>query len=240
MHRLLLIEDDAAVRQFVAMALEGEPLELFTCANLTEARRWHALSSEPPHAVLLDLMLPDGSGLELLKDPAFRERWPETAWLLFSAGRASSLRENLEQLQRWGVRDVLEKPVSLKRLLEAVRASFAPEPEDGTAAAQQAAIERFFERQSELFEQMRRFSAPQLQRDLQALGACAGSAASGLEFQEARRVAHSMKTVLAMLGCPRSSQLAGQAERAAEAQEAERLRASVDALQKASTRWPAG
>lgn len=249
MYRLLLIEDDAAVRQFVAMALEDEPLSLHSCASLSEARQWLAQTPEPPHVVLLDLMLPDGSGLELLDDAELRARLPAVAWLLFSAGRASSLRSDPEQLQRWGVREVLEKPVSLSRLLQTVRAACAPEAADGSEAAEVAAVTQFFEGQRALFEQMRRFSAPQLRTDLaqlheasaaamNALGGQPQLAIASLRFKEAERLAHSMKTVLAMLGCPASSRLARLAEAEAEKQEPEALQRAVQALEQSSGTWP--
>ena len=62
--RVLLLEDDPAVRRFVALALEPLPLQLLPCGTLAEARA--LLEHTPVQLVLMDLALPDGSGLELL------------------------------------------------------------------------------------------------------------------------------------------------------------------------------
>jgi two-component system, cell cycle sensor histidine kinase and response regulator CckA len=66
--RLLLVEDDQAFSTFVTTALGtgGEPLELRTAADLSEALR--ELGDIPPDAVLLDLNLPDSQGLATLRE----------------------------------------------------------------------------------------------------------------------------------------------------------------------------
>jgi DNA-binding response OmpR family regulator len=262
---LLLVEDDAAVRQFVAMALEEEPLRLHACASLAAARAWADAAEQAPDAVLLDLMLPDGSGTQLLEDVALRARWPATAWVLFSAGRAAQWLNDAALAQRRGVVAVLEKPVSLSRLLQVVRAACAPlatpveaEPvaalrdavnpaattavdADGSEAAQADAVARYFEGQAALFEQMRAFSAPQLRRELAELSALARALAASPvppadDWASARRLAHSMKTVLAMLACPQASEQARQAELCAESRHLAGLMNACAALDKATDR----
>ncbi|MCE2657820.1 MAG: response regulator [Rubrivivax sp.] len=270
---LLLVEDDAAVRQFVAMALEDEPMRLQACASLASARAWIEAAAHAPDAVLLDLMLPDGSGVQLLDDAALRARWPATAWVLFSAGRAAEWLNDAAAMRRRGVVAVLEKPVSLSRLLQVVRAacaSAAPavaglpvkasggvvvnappdagipdsvDDLDGSDAAAADAVARYFEGQAPLFEQMRAFSGPLMRRELAELSALAmalsGSPlAKADDWAEARRLAHSMKTVLAMMGFPTASQEARQAELCAELQRAAGLVDACSALTKAAGRWP--
>ena len=63
--RVLLLEDDPAVRLFLQMALEPLSLNLVPCATLAQARQ--ALADPGVRLVLTDLALPDGSGLELLQ-----------------------------------------------------------------------------------------------------------------------------------------------------------------------------
>ncbi|MFC4350346.1 CHASE3 domain-containing protein [Fodinicurvata halophila] len=63
--QVLLVEDDEAVRQSVAMALEGQA-DVMMAGSLQEARQ--VMERGLCHLVILDLDLPDGSGLDLLPD----------------------------------------------------------------------------------------------------------------------------------------------------------------------------
>lgn len=72
--RVLLVEDDAAIRQFVTLALEDLPVTVQACATVDEAL--DALQEGPVGLVLTDLHLAGDSGLRLLErlvvDPALR------------------------------------------------------------------------------------------------------------------------------------------------------------------------
>ena len=62
---ILLVEDDPTLRQLVWRNLSAEGFAVDTAATLEEAD--HALAGTTFDAVLLDLSLPDGDGVELLK-----------------------------------------------------------------------------------------------------------------------------------------------------------------------------
>lgn len=67
MERLLLLEDDLALGEGVRLALQSQDRPVTLCRTLAQARR--ALEQEGPFALLiLDVNLPDGSGLELLAE----------------------------------------------------------------------------------------------------------------------------------------------------------------------------
>ncbi|HTU62542.1 MAG TPA: response regulator [Polyangiales bacterium] len=71
MDHLLLVEDEAALRNSLLRCLQGTPeLDLRAVATLQEAVV--ALDAKPPHLVVLDLELPDGSGLDLVPELALR------------------------------------------------------------------------------------------------------------------------------------------------------------------------
>lgn len=114
--RVLLLEDDPAVRRFVALALEPLPLQLLPCGTLAEARA--LLEHTPVQLVLMDLTLPDGSGQELL--PSLHT--PDNAAcriVVFSGGvDDAALRR---QLQSQGAWRVLAKPVGVGLLFDTVR-----------------------------------------------------------------------------------------------------------------------
>jgi DNA-binding NtrC family response regulator len=61
---ILIVDDDRALRRSLELQLQGRKLQVSTAANLAEAEMlWRA---ESPALVILDLMLPDGEGLDLL------------------------------------------------------------------------------------------------------------------------------------------------------------------------------
>lgn len=65
MSRILLVDDEPRFCQATTELLQRYGHEVTTVADMQRARR--ALAETPPDLVLLDLMLPDGNGLELLE-----------------------------------------------------------------------------------------------------------------------------------------------------------------------------
>jgi len=67
-HRILLVEDDGPTRRHLARAIEAQPeLELAgQAATCAEARA--LLAESAPDVLLTDLGLPDGSGIELVRE----------------------------------------------------------------------------------------------------------------------------------------------------------------------------
>lgn len=66
MKKILLIEDDLALSNGIVMVLKGNQLSVTQCFNLKTARE--NLQMEKYDLVILDINLPDGNGLELLKE----------------------------------------------------------------------------------------------------------------------------------------------------------------------------
>lgn len=67
MERLLILEDDLALGEGVRLALQGDDRPVTLCRTLAQARQ--ALEEAGPFALLiLDVNLPDGSGLSLLEE----------------------------------------------------------------------------------------------------------------------------------------------------------------------------
>ena len=115
--RLLLVEDDALIRRFVAMALEDEDLDVVAAESLAQARQ--ALQQGPFALVMCDLMLPDGNGLELLREMAQPTSGAAgVARVVFSAGVSAAVHRQLLQA---GVFQVLGKPVTLSDLVDCTR-----------------------------------------------------------------------------------------------------------------------
>jgi DNA-binding NtrC family response regulator len=104
----LLVDDDADAAETMAMLIASEGFTVATAGSLRDARR--QMSLQEPDIVLLDLMLPDGSGMELFNDV----KALPNAELVLITGHAS-LDTSIQAL-RLGAADYLVKPMSLKQL----------------------------------------------------------------------------------------------------------------------------
>lgn len=224
--RLLLVEDDAAIRRFVELALEEMPLELVSAASLGEAERALAAAAadgRPFDAVVSDLMLPDGSGASLLRTLAEARGTARGPRLVaFSAGVSAERREQLEAI---GVDEILMKPVALSALEACVQRVIdraAPAAADAPAAAGSAgpaaeaeAIDRFFAGDAALFASYRDSCRGPFRADL----AAGDAALRAGDHAALRRLGHDLKTVLLTLGEPQAAECAAQLEACAEAGE---------------------
>ena len=111
---ILIVEDQPRVALFVEKALSEqgfEPRRVDTCAG---ARR--ALAESPVNAVVLDLGLPDGDGIDLLRE--WREAGLEFPVLILSARDA--ITDRIKGLNL-GADDYLSKPFSVDELVARVR-----------------------------------------------------------------------------------------------------------------------
>ncbi|WMD21446.1 response regulator transcription factor [Achromobacter seleniivolatilans] len=124
--RILLIDDDVELAQMLREYLEPNQC-LLTLAH-TGAQGLALLARDDYDLVLLDLMLPDGSGLDLLKHYRVRSRRPV---IMFTAHGGETDRVlGLE----FGADDYLAKPFSpreLKARITAVMRRFEEVPDTG-------------------------------------------------------------------------------------------------------------
>ncbi len=115
MSALLLIDDDIELCELLASWLTQEGFQVNACHDGSSARL--ALATQAPDAVVLDVMLPDGSGLELLKQ--LRSDHPELPVLMLSA-RGEPL-DRILGLEL-GADDYLAKPCDPRELTARLRA----------------------------------------------------------------------------------------------------------------------
>ncbi|AYC33575.1 DNA-binding response regulator [Pseudomonas cavernae] len=115
MSDLLLIDDDRELCELLVSWLTQEGFRVSACHDGGSARA--ALAAQSPDAVVLDVMLPDGSGLELLKQ--LRSDHPELPVLMLSA-RGEPL-DRIIGLEL-GADDYLAKPCDPRELTARLRA----------------------------------------------------------------------------------------------------------------------
>ncbi len=109
MEQVLIIEDDKGLNQGLCKALKTDGRQVVSCINLQTARE--QLLCQIPNLILLDLNLPDGNGLTLLKE--IRAGSAKTAIILLTANDTDEdIVNGLEQ----GADDYITKPFSLSVL----------------------------------------------------------------------------------------------------------------------------
>jgi DNA-binding NtrC family response regulator len=107
--RALIVDDDMGFQMGLAEAVRREGFAAATANNLAEARQ--KLAEAPADVVLIDLNLPDGSGLDLLTELEAAGSVPE---VILVTGQAT-IETAVEALRR-GVGDYLTKPVDFARV----------------------------------------------------------------------------------------------------------------------------
>jgi len=115
--RLLLIDDDDRLVAMVGDYLRGAGFEVATAGSLAEARV--RIASAPYDALLLDLMLPDGDGLDLCRELRAQPKTRQLPLLMLTArGEPMDRVVGLEL----GADDYLGKPFEPRELLARVKA----------------------------------------------------------------------------------------------------------------------
>jgi len=121
----LLIEDEPQIRRFVRTALEAEGWNV----NETDTVRQGLIDAgtRKPELIILDLGLPDGDGMDFLRD---LRGWSKVPVIVLSARVGEQ--DKIEALDA-GADDYLTKPFGVGELLARVRAASRRRQEAGTA-----------------------------------------------------------------------------------------------------------
>jgi len=112
--QVLIADDEALIRQSVRAVLAHEGFEVSMAASGTEA--WLRFREDRPDIVLLDLVLGDVDGLELLR--RMRQETPDAKVVLISAHGSI---ESAVTAMKLGAYDFIKKPFELEEIVAAVR-----------------------------------------------------------------------------------------------------------------------
>ncbi|RMG42631.1 MAG: response regulator [Methanobacteriota archaeon] len=111
---VMVVDDSVVIRKMVEIALENEPIEVISAPTGKEALS--KLDEEEVHLVILDLMLPDLNGLDILKAiKAASANLP----VIILTGKDSS--KDLEMAKEYGADDFVTKPFKDEDLLSKVK-----------------------------------------------------------------------------------------------------------------------
>lgn len=114
MKRILIVEDDRALAKGICFALQGELLELTQCHSIASALA--ALDDSGFELLILDVNLPDGSGLDLMV--TVKQRFGIPVILLTANDMETDVVAGFEL----GADDYITKPFSLAILQARVKA----------------------------------------------------------------------------------------------------------------------
>ena len=110
---VLIVDDEETARSFISEALNDAGYEAVEAGDLAEAHKF--VDTGAADIVLLDVMLPDGSGLSLLDRLSMENPSPPVI-LITAYGEVDTAVEAMKK----GAQDFLQKPLDLDRLIQAV------------------------------------------------------------------------------------------------------------------------
>jgi CheY-like chemotaxis protein len=111
---VLVVDDDAGLREFVRASLEPEGISVREAASASEGLA--ALVEEPPDVVLLDVMMPSMDGWEMLRRVHERHGVDAIQVIMYSG----KLEEAATAEER-GAQAFIGKPFDPGKLLDATR-----------------------------------------------------------------------------------------------------------------------
>ncbi|WP_209424291.1 sigma-54 dependent transcriptional regulator [Pararhodobacter sp. SW119] len=143
---ILLVEDTPSLQMIYAAALDRAGFKAEVCGTAAEGR--DAFDRLRPSVVLLDLMLPDGTGLDVMR--YMLGKAPQTCVIVITAH--GSINKAVEMM-RAGAHEFLVKPFDDQRLLAAIenaRRSLSHAPQARTPAADATALDPFIGRSTSM------------------------------------------------------------------------------------------
>ena len=113
--RILVVDDEPQILRALGTTLRGAGYTVETAATAEQALT--AAAAHPPEGVILDLVLPDGSGIDVCRE---LRRWSDAPVIVLSA--VGEEREKVAALDA-GADDYVTKPFGVDELLARLRAA---------------------------------------------------------------------------------------------------------------------
>lgn len=124
MGKILVVDDDAQMRQMIVQMLEREGYAVSNASNGREALTRYRQSRAD--LVILDILMPEMDGIETTME--LKREFPQVRILAVSGGRrALSPQFNLDSASVLGVNATLAKPFTREQLLRTVKTVLEPQ-----------------------------------------------------------------------------------------------------------------
>ncbi len=121
---IMVVEDDRDIREMVCQSLAQNDFRTQACRDLGEAKQ--SLAKTAPDCFVIDWMLPDGSGIDLVRWIRRQDAYRQIPVLMLTArSTESDMVTGLDS----GADDYLTKPMSLRELNARVRALLRRPPQ---------------------------------------------------------------------------------------------------------------
>ncbi|EHP85781.1 response regulator [Methanotorris formicicus] len=114
MPKILVIEDEEDILNLIKIILEIQGYEVLTACDGFEALE---RMKENPDLIILDIMMPEIDGWEVLDKIRKNENWKPIPVIVFTANTHI---ENLKKVHEKRVNDIIVKPFEKKELLEKI------------------------------------------------------------------------------------------------------------------------
>lgn len=117
--RILVVDDEKNIRRTLRMVLEGEGAEVLEAATGEQALQELRAAQPPVEAMIMDVMMPGISGLQVLETLADPEAGVVGLPVIMISGHATV--EDAVKATRLGAFDFFEKPLARDRVIVSVR-----------------------------------------------------------------------------------------------------------------------
>ena len=121
MRRVLVIDDEAEIREILRETLEAAGYEVAVAANGREGLA--AQQHRPADLVITDIFMPEKEGLETIQE--LRKRSPRPKIIAMSGGGGLGTLDYLPAAQQFGADRSIEKPFDCEAVLALVREMLA-------------------------------------------------------------------------------------------------------------------
>ena len=159
--RILVVDDESDVREYLQLALEDAGFEVETACDGSEALE--KVHQNPPNLISLDLVMPKHSGVKFYRDIQKDKEYSKIPVLTVTGHARDALgKADFEEMTMSGPGVYLEKPVSKVKYVAAVRKLLGMEPLE-TSGSDQNALEK------SLADALKEANPEDLQRALDAL-----------------------------------------------------------------------
>ncbi len=111
---IYVLEDNPGIRDIIEFLLTEEEYEVLTCANVSTF--WQSMNNFLPDMVILDIMLPDGNGLEICHEIKSNIKTHDIPVMMMSANNYLS-----QVKSKCPADEYINKPFDLNDIIEVAK-----------------------------------------------------------------------------------------------------------------------